>query len=121
VDAASVRSFAPTIGVEAETESILGEVMGDHEKSLLRSLGHRFADKESESMFPPDPSFAEAFEHEFDDIDDMAADGSNEGQNLVLYLGIVLELICRTRISNATVARETEALSDPLLGRETHL
>lgn len=52
-DSASVRSYAPTIA----GESILGEIMGAAEKSkqeetLLRSLGHRFENAESQSMFP---------------------------------------------------------------------
>ena len=81
-DSVSVRSFAPTIEVGGDAESLLGEVIGDHEKSLLRSLGHRFEDKEAESMFPADPEFEAAFTREFDEVEDMKADGSNEGQDL---------------------------------------
>ncbi|KAF2793695.1 DUF254-domain-containing protein [Melanomma pulvis-pyrius CBS 109.77] len=81
-DSASVRSFAPTIEAGGEiggdAESILGEIIGDREKTLLRSLGHRFEDKESASMFSPDPEFEEAFAHEFDEVEDMRPDGSNE-------------------------------------------
>ncbi|KAF2175625.1 DUF254-domain-containing protein [Zopfia rhizophila CBS 207.26] len=77
-DNVSVRSFAPTIEVGGDAESILGEVIGDHEKSLLTSLGNRFEDKESESLFPPDPEFEETFKQEFDEIEEMKADGSNE-------------------------------------------
>ncbi|KAH6637694.1 vacuolar fusion protein mon1 [Boeremia exigua] len=83
-DSASLRSYAPTIA-EAGGESILGEVMGATEKSkqeetLLRALGHRFEDSEAQSMFPPDPAFESSFDSEFEDVDDMAADGSNEEQ-----------------------------------------
>lgn len=82
-DSASVRSYAPTI---AGGESILGEIMGAAEKSkqeetLLRSLGHRFENAESQSMFPPDPDFESAFDSEFEEVENMAADGSNEGQH----------------------------------------
>ncbi|ENI03675.1 hypothetical protein COCC4DRAFT_41659 [Bipolaris maydis ATCC 48331] len=82
-DGASIRSYAPTIEAGGYQESILGEVMGpteksEQEKSLLRSLGQRFADAESQSMFPPDPDFEAAFRHEFDGIDGLNADGSNE-------------------------------------------
>ncbi|KAJ4350997.1 Vacuolar fusion protein mon1 [Ascochyta clinopodiicola] len=81
-DSASVVSCAPTI---AGGESILGEVMGAAEKSkqeetLLRSLGHRFTGAEPQNMFPPDPEFEASFDREFDQVDDMAADGSNEEQ-----------------------------------------
>lgn len=54
------------------------------EEALLRSLGHRFEDSEAQSMFPPDPEFESSFDREFDNVDDMAADGSNEGQSGVL-------------------------------------
>jgi len=82
-DSASIRSYAPTIDAAGYQESILGEVMGqveksEQEKSLLRTLGHKFVDAEAQSMFPPDPYFEAAFHREFDDVDDMAMDGSNE-------------------------------------------
>jgi len=82
-DSASIRSYAPTIEAAGYQESILGEVMGqaeksEQEKSLLRTLGHRFVDAEAQSMFPPDPYFERAFHCEFDEVDDMAVDGSNE-------------------------------------------
>ena len=83
-DNASVRSYMPRDGM-GDTESILGEVMGQQEKSatertLLRSLGHKFVDSEAQSMFPVDAQFDAAFNREFDEIEDMNADGSNEGQ-----------------------------------------
>jgi hypothetical protein len=76
-----------------DTESILGEVMGQQEKSatektLLRSLGHKFVDSEAQSMFPPDPQFDAAFDHEFDEIEDMKPDGSNEGQTHTVPIDI---------------------------------
>lgn len=51
------------------------------EETLLRSLGHRFENAESQSMFPPDPDFESAFDSEFEEVENMAADGSNEGQH----------------------------------------
>lgn len=83
-DSASLKSYAPTLaGVGGE--SMLGDMMGTgdasrQEATLLRSLGHRFDDSEAQSMFPPDPDFESSFDREFQDVDDMAADGSNEGQ-----------------------------------------
>ncbi|ORX98619.1 trafficking protein Mon1-domain-containing protein, partial [Clohesyomyces aquaticus] len=77
-DSGSVKSLAPTTGGGEYAESILGHVMGVPEKSLLASLGHRFSDKESESLFPADPAFEDAFEHEFDEVDEMKPDGANE-------------------------------------------
>lgn len=83
-DSASITSYAPTVGLGGETESILGEASGheqakaDQEKVLLRSLGHRFVDSESQSLFPADPWLKQAFEREFGEIGEMEADGSNE-------------------------------------------
>ncbi|KNG52619.1 vacuolar fusion protein mon1 [Stemphylium lycopersici] len=82
-DGASIRSYAPTIEAGGYQESILGEVMGqaeksEQEKSLLRTLGHKFVDGESQSLFPPDPDFEAAFCREFDEVEDMAMDASNQ-------------------------------------------
>ncbi|KAL1800188.1 hypothetical protein ACET3X_000530 [Alternaria dauci] len=82
-DSASIRSYAPTVEAAGYQESLLGEVMGpaeksEQEKTLLRTLGHKFVDGEAQSMFPPDPYFEAAFRREFDDVEDMAMDGSNE-------------------------------------------
>ncbi|KAH7085675.1 vacuolar fusion protein mon1 [Paraphoma chrysanthemicola] len=82
-DSASVMSLMPALEGGMETESILGEVMGQQEKTqteklLLRSLGHKFISTEAQSMFAPDPDFDAAFESELDEVEDMTADGSNE-------------------------------------------
>ena len=87
-DSASVRSCAPT--ALGDGESILGEVLAPNERSeqqktLLRSLGHRFVDTEALSLFPPDPHFEAAFETEFDSVDAMQPDGSNQGQTHPSY------------------------------------
>jgi hypothetical protein len=73
---------------------MLGEVISDHEKSLLRNLGNRFINQESESLFPAESEFEKAFKQEFDEIDDIASDGSNEGQDpLSVYVDIGSMLI----------------------------
>ncbi|KAJ4348171.1 Vacuolar fusion protein mon1 [Didymosphaeria variabile] len=77
-DSASIASFVPAVDAGLDTESMLGEGMGDHEKTLLASLGHDARD--AESMFAPDPAFEQAFTKEFDEIEEMTQDGSNEGQ-----------------------------------------
>ncbi|KAF2129746.1 DUF254-domain-containing protein [Dothidotthia symphoricarpi CBS 119687] len=77
-DGASIRSYMPQTDTDGYAESVLGDVLGSQEKRLLRTLGHRFEDTEAETMFPPDPELDKAFGTEFDDIDEMQADGSNE-------------------------------------------
>lgn len=85
-DGASIRSYMPAADTGADAESILGDVLGAQEKSahekklLLRTLGHYLGDADAENLFPPDPELEAAFDTEFDDVDDMQPDGSNEGQ-----------------------------------------
>lgn len=86
-DDTSVKSDVPTISeAGGEGESMLGEIVAatekksEHDEVLLRSLGRRFEDAEAHSLFPPDPDFEAAFDQEFEDVADMATDGSNEGQ-----------------------------------------
>jgi hypothetical protein len=117
-DSSSIRSYAPTIGAGGYTESILGEVMGpeeksEQEKSLLKSLGHKFVDAEAQSMFPPDPYFEAAFKLEFEEIDEMAEDGSNEGPSHAVYLGLAPADVVN-RSCYAALARQTEAFPHPL-------
>lgn len=83
-DSASIVSYMPGTGALGEAESILGEVMGQEEKTetekmLLRTLGHKLADSEAQSMFLPDPQFDAAFNCEFDEIEAIGESGSNEG------------------------------------------
>lgn len=82
-DSASIRSVLPAIDVALEAESMLAEGMGDHEKPLLSSLGHHGQD--AESMLAPDPAFEQAFETEFDEVGDVAQDGSDEGQRHMFH------------------------------------
>lgn len=124
-DSASVRSYAPTIDAAGEAESILGEVMESQEKSeqeraLLRSLGHKLVDAEAQSIFPPDPWFEKAFDREFDNIDEMKTDGSNEGQAYVMCLQVASADV-ENRSCYAPVARETEAFPHPLECRQAHI
>ncbi|KAF2196889.1 DUF254-domain-containing protein [Delitschia confertaspora ATCC 74209] len=77
-DTTSVKSFTPTIDGGGDAESMLGEVIGDRENKILKSLGHRFQNTQPVSLFPEDPAFEEAFLHEFDEVEETKADGSNE-------------------------------------------
>lgn len=111
-DSASVRSYVPPTEAGGYAESILGEVMAQQEKSeqeklLLSTLGHRFVDTEAQSMFPPDPWLESAFEREFDEIDDMKTDGSNEGQEHDTSLQLAIaDVVDRGRY--ATMASKIE-------------
>lgn len=120
-DAASVTSAIPPDG-GVDAESILGEVLDRRDDSLLRTLGSRFRSQESESVFSAEPDFDEAFRHEFDEIDEMASDGSNEGldpQSLDVDRRPML-MECN-RISYAPVAHQVEALPHPFICRQAHL
>jgi hypothetical protein len=124
-DSASIRSYMPGAEGVGEGESILGEIMGQEEKTetektLLRSLGHKFADGQAESMFPPDPEFDAAFNREFDEIDSMSVDGSNEG----LKCTVCLKVACADVVNRscyAPMACETEAFLDSIECWKTHI
>jgi hypothetical protein len=124
-DSASIRSYMPGAEEGIETESILGEVMGQQEKTttekaLLRSLGHKFVDAEALSMFPSDPEFDAAFGREFDEVEDMSVDGSNEG----LAYTASLEVACAdvaNRSCYAPMACETQAFPHLVECRKAHI
>jgi len=122
-DSASVRSFAPTVEAGGDTESILGEVIAD--PTLLQSLGHRFATPSTASLFPADAAFEDAFAREFDEIEGMKTDGSNEGQTTHLSVGttelLCADSICVYRSGFAAMARKIKTLPNSVLGWETHL
>jgi hypothetical protein len=115
-DGASVRSFVPAGDGAAGAESILGEVMDrdektETEKKLMRSLGHNFVESEAQSMFPPDAEFDVAFHREFDDIESLSADGSNEGLASALHLDVACADVVN-RDCYAPMACQTEAFFD---------
>ena len=85
----SIKSFAPTIEIGGYAESLLGEVLDGQDKRIFKSLGRRCdsLSGHSERIFPDDPEFEDAFEHEFDEVEEMKADGSNEGQTIFRMLG----------------------------------
>jgi hypothetical protein len=124
-DGASVRSYMPAGDSTVEVESILGEVMGrdektETEKTLLRSLGHKFVESEAQSMFPPDAEFDAAFDREFDDIESMSADGSNEGLAYTMHLDIACADVVN-RGCYAPMACQTEAFPHPVQCWQTHI
>lgn len=103
-DSASIMSYMPSTGGPGDAESILGEVMGqdektETEKTLLRSLGHKFADSEAQSMFPADAQFDAAFNQEFDEIEGISGDGSNEG----LAYTVLVQVACADVVIEAVM------------------
>ncbi|KAJ9665992.1 Vacuolar fusion protein mon1 [Coniosporium apollinis] len=78
-DSASVKSFAPTLEAGADVESLLGEALQDQETPAWKAMGFRPDGLHSEeTLFAEDPYFERAFKHEFDEVDEMKPDGSNE-------------------------------------------
>jgi hypothetical protein len=74
-------SYAPTLEAGGDMESMLGDV--EHARAtpgmkpltpLVRGKGN-----DEEEIFPADPAFDDAFEREFDELDDITSDGLNEG------------------------------------------
>jgi hypothetical protein len=79
-DTASIMSYAPTLEAGVEVESMMGDVLQDRNTPGWTPITPR-KDLSEESLFPPDPDFEEAFEHEFDELDDITSDGLNEGES----------------------------------------
>lgn len=78
-DTASVVSYALTSGGGVEVESMLGDILGNQvERHLEPAASHREKAGLREQLFIEDPIFEEAFEHEFDALDDITSDGLNE-------------------------------------------
>lgn len=121
-DTLSVKSYVPTLEAGADVENILGEVMAEQESSIWKSLGRDFPSVEDEAaLFPEDPSFRLAFEHEFDELEEFNADGSNEGQTILQLSKTPADSPVACRSSDVSMEIEIEALPDPVVGREAHL
>ncbi|KIW02894.1 uncharacterized protein PV09_05944 [Verruconis gallopava] len=80
-DTYSVQSYAPTLEVGGEGESMLGDVLQDSMTPGLKPMSPaQKALEEEESLFPLDARFDDAFDQEFDELDDITSDGLNEAQ-----------------------------------------
>ncbi|KAL1628483.1 Vacuolar fusion protein mon1 [Neofusicoccum ribis] len=78
-DAMSVRSYVPTLEAGTDVEDILGEVIAEQDSSTWKALGRDFPHIDAETaLFPDDPAFRAAFDHEFDELEEFKTDGSNE-------------------------------------------
>jgi len=75
-DSASVMSYAPTLEAGVDLESMLGDVLGDVSARQLEPATSQ-ADEKPERLFTEDEGFEEAFEHEFNELDDITSDGLN--------------------------------------------
>jgi len=122
-DSASILSFEPTLEIGGDAESLLGEVLGDQERGVMKVLGNQFDGMSgySDIIFSEDPQFAEAFTHEFDEIDDMAADGSNEGQRIFRFLGASADFFSLYRSYSTSMEIEVEAFPHLIFSREANL
>lgn len=76
-ETASVMSYAPTMEAGVDVESMLGDVLQGRNTPRWTPLSPR-QDLAEGSLFPNDPDFEDAFEHEFDELDDITSDGLNE-------------------------------------------
>lgn len=74
-DSTSIRSFAPAVGL-GDVEAILGEVLSPEEHGLM----YNFWDGEGRAAEPIDHEATSDFSTEFDELEDIDADGSNEGK-----------------------------------------
>lgn len=120
-DSASVKSFAPTLEAGVDVESLLGEALQDQEAPAWKAMGYRADGLHSEeTLFAEDPYFERAFGHEFDEVDEMKPDGSNEGQALIRLLGAPADRsLCS--YCNESMEIKTEALHDLVISRKAYI
>lgn len=80
-DSVSVQSYAPTVGAGEYAESLLGDVFGSGQQSSAWRLLHTQIDRVNTfDVIPYDGAEPTAdFSREFDELDDVAPDGRNEG------------------------------------------
>ena len=78
-DSGSLKSFAPTLDVRLDNESILGDVPEDNATPAWKSLSAQ-AEREDpfDDVLREDDIMSVQMEHEMQDLDEMNEDGSNE-------------------------------------------
>ena len=120
-ETASIHSLAPTVGAGADVESILGDLLLTDQ----RSPGWKFLNEPTEKELeipsvPFDTGEPTAeFNREFDEIPEIAADGSNEGM-LGTWASGMTELRC-CRCASRHVEIKAEALLDSFCRRKAHI
>lgn len=80
-DSASARSAFPALETGADLESIMGEVIPERENVPWKTPFAPSGDdpREEPSLFADDDDFDRTFAHEFDELEEVREDGSNEG------------------------------------------
>lgn len=79
-DSASLRSFAPTLDTHLDNESIMGDVGGD---ASWKGTIPGTEEDPFEFSSPEDDILSDQIQHEFDELDSVNSDGSNEEALLV--------------------------------------
>ncbi|KAI9834966.1 MAG: hypothetical protein M1819_002689 [Sarea resinae] len=79
-DTASVRSYGPTLESAGDVESLLGEVLGSEHQSVAQNMiGARMGTANTfDAPMIEDNDFEESFSHEFEELEEIKQDGSNE-------------------------------------------
>lgn len=96
-DSASVRSYAPTLEVGGDVESLLGDILGSSQQSpgwKLLSSRVESSDPFDTVSYEDDTTTAE-FESEFDELDELDSGGKNEGRGQSISLCSCLTFIKR--------------------------
>jgi hypothetical protein len=130
-DAASIRSCAATLQMGGDIESLMGDVLGSRRENPAWKL--LSSQMESEAPFgqlsEEDKEFEIKFAEEFSEIEDLNADGSNEGMSLLSQFNTSLPYLPFSHRTekfpnrNATQLLEIAPKAFPysFICRETHL
>lgn len=79
-DSGSVRSYGgPMLEAGEDMESVLEDIVTNQERTVWTQLLSPRQQQEH-ILFPIDEEFERAFDREFDELEDVEADGSNEGK-----------------------------------------
>lgn len=82
-DSSSVRSYAPSLDYGGHAESLLGDILADQATPAWKALSAQLEVEDPferlEHVFDEDDLFSARLHHEFDALEELRADGSNEG------------------------------------------
>ncbi|KAI9868718.1 MAG: Vacuolar fusion protein mon1 [Trichoglossum hirsutum] len=96
-DSASIKSYVPTLLGGGDIESLIGDVLDSgQESSPWRLLNSQVESENPLSQLPEEETeFEVKFAEEFNEIEDLSADGSNEGMSLLFqfYIGVIQTII----------------------------
>ena len=99
-DTSSLRSYAPTLSAVEDVESLLGEVLdAGHSPAWKMREMQRESETPIEAISEEDKQLEASFVREFDELPDLADDGSNEGLSLQGFPSLFFSLVTPLKLT----------------------